>query len=281
MEYIEILILASVDANELAGLLHQPGLLGVWEDQERVHIYWETEHWTADTQKVILHALKHLEISDPEQHIRVNKLPWQNWNTLWARLVKPIRIGQRFLIRPSWESSTYDQPLIELIIDPKQAFGTGHHITTQLVIELMEEIIVGNDLVLDIGTGSGILAMAAIRLGAQDVLGIDTDAMAIQCAQEYALVNSFHEEIRFHVGTLDEIPAQPFDMIFANLDRRTLVNLSKDLHRYAKLDTRLLVSGILIEDMEAVGNALTAFHWSVIESRQREEWAGLHLTYKS
>ena len=145
--------------------------------------------------------------------------------------------------------------------------------------EMMEEIIVGNELILDIGTGSGILGMAALRLGARDVLGIDTDAMAIQCAQGYALVNSIHEEFRFHVGTLDEIPAQPFDIIFANLDRRTLANLSKDLHRYAKRNTRLLVSGILIEDMEGLGNALTAFHWSVIESRQRKEWAGLYLRF--
>ncbi len=212
IEYIEILVLASVDANELAGLLHQPGLLGVWEDQDRVHVYWDTEDWTADAKKAILHALTLLEISDPEQHIRVNRLPWQDWNAQWAHLVKSVRIGQRFLIRPSWEVSRLDQPLIELIIDPKQAFGTGHHITTQLVIEMMEEIIVGNELILDIGTGSGILGMAALRLGARDVLGIDTDAMAIQCAQGYALVNSIHEEFRFHVGTLDEIPAKPFDI---------------------------------------------------------------------
>ena len=147
IEYIEILVLASVDANELAGLLLQPGFLGAWEDQDRVHVYWDTEHWNTDAQKAILQALTHLEISDPEQHIRVNRLPWQDWNAQWAHLVKSVRIGQRFLIRPSWEVSRLDQPLIELIIDPKQAFGTGHHITTQLVIEMMEEIIVGNELI--------------------------------------------------------------------------------------------------------------------------------------
>ena len=277
MGYIEILILASVDADELAGLVHQPGLWGIWEEQDRIHVFWNTAHWSPEVQALIHQALTHLGISDPAPHIRISRLPWQDWNAQWASLVEPVRIGKRFLIRPSWKPSEHDEPLIELIIDPKQAFGTGHHTTTQLVIEMMEEIIAGNERILDIGTGSGILGMAALRLGARDVLAIDTDAMAIQCAREYAFENNIHEGLRFHVGTLNDLSVEPYDIILANIDRRTLTTLSKDLHTYAKIGSRLLVSGLLLEDLKEVANDLTMRHWSVIESRKRGEWGALYL----
>jgi len=166
---------------------------------------------------------------------------------------------------------------IELIIDPKQAFGTGHHITTQLVIEMMENIVAGTERILDIGTGSGILAMAGLRLGSREAIGIDTDPQAIQHAREYALVNNFEEELRFVDGPLASLPVEPYDLLVANIDRRTLMTLSKDLHRYSHPGGHLIISGMLIEDAQEVTKALGTHHWSVVQSRQREEWAGLHL----
>ena len=274
--YIEILIIAPVDANELSGLIHQPGLLGTWDDQDRIHVYWDPEQWTSDTRHSILHALTLLDVSDPEPSIRVDTLPWKDWNAEWARLVRPVQIGQRILIRPSWHSPPTPPSPIELILDPKQAFGTGHHTTTQLVIEMMETCIHGGERILDIGTGSGILSMIGVRLGAYQALGIDTDPQAITCAEEYARMNSFGEELQFRNGQLLTIPIQPYDLLVANIDRRTLLTLAPHLRPYANQNSRLLVSGILREDMEEIITIMINHSWSVLTSTHREGWVAIH-----
>ena len=125
----------------------------------------------------------------------VNSVPWEDWNARWAAAVKPIHIGQQIVIRPSWEKVALPPNRIELIIDPKHAFGTGHHATTQFLIEWLEDLIQGGETVLDVGTGSGILAITALRLGAVSVLGIDNDPVAIECARTYASLNGFQDEL--------------------------------------------------------------------------------------
>jgi len=95
--------------------------------------------------------------------IQVEPLRAQDWNRLWAESVKPIRVGRRLVIRPSWELAQLQAGDIEIVLDPKQAFGTGHHSTTSLLLEWLEEVIHGGESVLDVGTGSGILAMVALR----------------------------------------------------------------------------------------------------------------------
>ena len=103
--------------------------------------------------------------ASPESDIRVEKLPDQDWNRQWAQSVRPIRIGRRIVIRPSWEPVALQAQDVEIVLDPKQAFGTGHHATTRMLLEWLEDLVHGGESVLDVGAGSGILAMVALRLG--------------------------------------------------------------------------------------------------------------------
>ncbi|MDA0739159.1 MAG: 50S ribosomal protein L11 methyltransferase [Nitrospirae bacterium] len=278
---IDILIAASVDANELTGLLNEPGLLGTWVKDHTIHVYWDPAHWSTQVHASILSALRTLGMPHPEDVIGIRDLPSQDWNAQWARQVTPIRIGQHVRIRPSWEPASTNPQDIDLIIDPKQAFGTGHHATTQLLTEWLETVIEGGETLLDIGTGTGILAMVAIRLGAKRALGVDCDAQAIDCAREYGCANGFGEELGFRVATLEQCPPSSWDVIVANVDRRTLLGIAEQMHSFLSPGGQLFLSGLLVEDREEISEAFARHGWRVLESRIKNEWLALQLTHQS
>lgn len=275
---IDILILAHVDPNELPGLINQPGLLGTWTENQTIHVYWDPDHWSPQAQASILTALQTLGMAHPENMLSTHTLPSQDWNARWASQVKPIRIGKRVRIRPSWELASTDPQDIDLIIDPKQAFGTGHHATTQLLTEWLEDVIEGGETLLDIGTGSGILAMVGIRLGARKALGLDCDAQAIECAKEYAHTNGFREELKFTVGTLEQCSPFPWAIVVANIDRRTLLEIVGKLDQFIAKTGHLFLSGLLVDDRKEFRAAFEENGWTVLQSRIQEEWLALRLT---
>ena len=171
-EWIDVSIHSAVDSGELLGLLGDPHVRGAWEDQGVTHLYWARDHWSGDQLGQVRAALDQLDPSGQSSGtIHVGDLPHQDWNRQWAQSVKPIRVGRRLVIRPSWETASLLSGDLDIILDPKQAFGTGHHATTRMLLEWLEELIHGGETVLDVGSGSGILAMAALRLGARSAVG--------------------------------------------------------------------------------------------------------------
>ena len=159
-------------------------------------------------------------------------------------------------IRQSWHAADPEFRGIELVIDPKRAFGTGYHATTQLVVEWLEEHIRGGERVLDVGTGSAILAMTAIRLGAASALGLDNDPVAVECAAEYAALNGFGGELELRVASFEDLDAGKFDVIVANLDIRTLPRLCEFLKRLMADGAIACLSGLQEQDYEEVAAAL-------------------------
>jgi ribosomal protein L11 methyltransferase len=199
-EWIEVAVTTELDAGELLSRLEDPDVTGAWEQEGAVRLYWPADKWNGD-------VLAHLKtvVTDPAavaQHVLVQSIPAQDWNAIWAQSVVPIRIGRRIIVRPSWAPAESAPGDIELILDPKQAFGTGHHATTQLLIEWLEERIQGREGVLDIGTGSGLLAMVALRLGAETAIGFDIDPVAIECARDYGAMNKFGPELSLRIADL-------------------------------------------------------------------------------
>jgi ribosomal protein L11 methyltransferase len=209
-----------------------------------------------------------------EPEIVVHSLPDQDWNRQWAQLVKPLRVGQRIVIRPSWETVESNAPPIEIILDPKRAFGTGHHPTTSLLLEWLEKDIQGGESVLDVGTGSGLLAMVALRLGAVRAVGVDTDPDAIECACEYAAVNGFGPELSLQCCSL--AVDRPYDLVLANLDHRTLLDLAQPLA--ASTGGTLLISGLLIEQGEEIVGAFGCAGLYPGRQREREGWLAMEFT---
>lgn len=274
-EWIDVQIRCAVDAGELLGLLDDPDVQGAWQEGEAVHLYWPGLSWSPERLSRLQRALQQLGgegQSLPE--VLIESFPHQDWNLKWAESVEPLRIGQRIVIRPSWETIAVRPDQIEIVLDPKQAFGTGHHATTRMLLEWLEDMIAGGESVLDVGTGSGILAMAALKLGATRAIGIDNDPVAIECAQGYAEVNRFGEELSFRCGMLNS--EEPFDLVLANLDRQTLLQLAEKLAGCT--GTRLLVSGLLADQGQEVTDAFAQVGLYARDLRAREGWLALEFT---
>lgn len=275
--YIDVQVETSVAAEELAGWLADVGLLGSWEDAGLTHLYWPPDVWEAHLVDSIKDAITHMSGSTFEGPITVSELPHRDWNAEWAATVEPIAIGKRVVIRPSWKTVAVPPKGIELILDPKQAFGTGHHATTQLMIEWLEDLITGGESVFDIGTGSGVLAMIAYRLGARKAFGIDHDSVAVECARVSAQVNQCSAVCRFETIALGQVPPEPFDVILANLDRGTLLTHVDRITSFAYQKTILILSGILKEDAHAIETTFRSSGWILKEVRQKEQWLALEL----
>jgi len=279
--WIDVQIRTTVDAAELLGMLADPVIQGGWEEQGIVHLYWPKPQWSMEA-RVRLNSL--LQGVDPdastEHDIRVEELPDQDWNQRWTQSVRPIRIGRRIVIRPSWEPVALQAGDIEIVLDPKQAFGTGHHATTRMLLEWLEDLVHGDEFVLDVGAGSGILAMAALRLGAASALGVECDPVAVDCARDYAEENGFGDHLEFRCGTLEEVDQhgelRP-DLVLANLDRQTLLLLCDELTRYVSHGARLLLSGILLEQEQEIVEAFSKAGATLFQRREQEGWLALEL----
>jgi len=277
---LAITIPACVDGPELSGCLACQEFLGLWEEDGALTIYWQGSE---STMRQGLHeALSQLNAVIPNTDIQVQLVEPKDWNAQWAASVKPIRIGRRLGIRPSWASMEMPEDGIEIVLDPKQAFGTGHHATTYLLLEWLEDLsCLTGSRVLDVGTGSGLLSMVALRLGALSALGIDTDAVAIDCAMEYAGVNGFTEALELRACRTDDIADQSFDIIVANIDRNTILAISQEFSRFRSSATQLFLSGLLEEDECDVVEKLSRQGWIHQVTREREGWIALQFCVAS
>lgn len=274
-DWVDIQITSAVDPGELLGLLDDPDVQGAWQEGDTIHLYWPGAAWSSDRLHRLRQTIELLNASDvPAGNIVVQSLRHQDWNRQWTQSVKPLLIGKRILIRPSWESASVAPDQIEIVLDPKQAFGTGHHATTRILLEWLEEIVCGGETVLDVGTGSGLLAMVALRLGAREALGIDHDPIAIDCAREYASINRFGDDLSLQCGTLD--PNHSYDLVLANLDRRTLLALVEPLA--ACTGQKLLLSGLLLDQREEVVEAFGRTSLYPVRERAQEGWVAMVLT---
>lgn len=277
-DHIEIRLTTSVDAGDLTGLLEEWGCLGACEREDGVSLYWAKERWGEETARTIENVLRQLGDSQAELTLKVIEIPDRDWNASWTASLQPVLLGKRILVRQSWNTAPVPAEGFELVIDPKRAFGTGYHATTQLIAVWLEDEVRGGESVLDVGTGSGILAMIALRLGARAALGIDNDPEAIECAREYAAVNGFGDEFELRTGALEDLNGGRFDLVLANLDRRTLLRYFPILAGFLAPAGRLLVSGILREEYEEVRSALAATGWKIRGARDLEEWTALLLS---
>ena len=271
---IQIQIPASVDGAELSGLLAGPEFLGLWEQDGGLTIYWQGSEGSILQELQV--ALGQLNATIPNTSIHLQLVTHQDWNAQWAASVKPIRIGRRIGIRPSWTTMELPDDGIEIVLDPKQAFGTGHHATTHLLIEWLEDVLcLTGCRVLDVGTGSGILSMVAVRLGALSALGIDNDVVAIDCARDYAAANEFKEELELRCCRVDELADQSFEVIVANIDRKTILEISPEFSRLRSSATQLFLSGLLEEDASDMVKQFSSLGWTQQAIREREGWIAL------
>ncbi|MDF0673440.1 MAG: 50S ribosomal protein L11 methyltransferase [Nitrospira sp.] len=278
-DWVDVCIRGSLDAGELLSRLDDPTVQGAWEDVDEVHLYWAQDHWNGERLASVREAVSNLATASSEHSLFVTRMAVQDWNDAWARSVKPLRIG-RLVIRPSWEPVVLGPKDVEIVLDPKQAFGTGHHATTRMLLSWLQNDIHGGEQVLDVGTGSAILAITAVKLGAASAIGVEIDSVAVDCAREAVVLNGLKERIEILCGTLKDLAQRgsfAADLVLANLDRQTILALAKDLASRACSGARLLLSGILIEQEAEITEQLSNLGLVCVGRREEEGWVAMKL----
>jgi ribosomal protein L11 methyltransferase len=276
-DWVDICIQERLDAGELLSRLDDAAVQGAWEDEGVVHLYWAEDQWNEEKLASVQSVLADLVESSRAIALSVQRVPSQDWNEAWTRSVKPLRLG-RLVIRPSWEPAELGPRDIEIVLDPKQAFGTGHHATTRMLLEWLQEGIRGGEQVLDVGAGSAILSMAAVKLGAASAIGVEIDSVAVDCAKEYVELNGLADRIEVLCGTLADLPQgrrTTADLVLANLDRQTVLNLADDLVCSALGGASILVSGILVEQRAEIMDRLSSLGLACLERREDEGWVAM------
>lgn len=201
----------------------------------------------------------------------------EDWAENWKQYYKPFRIGSRLVVKPSWEK--YDPEPEDLIVelDPGMAFGTGTHETTGMCMELLEKHLKPGVRVMDVGTGSGILAIAAAKLGAQNVLAVDIDPDAVKVAKENVLHNGVESRVRVIQGDLVKSEAMPCELAVANIVADAIIMLSGPLTRHLQKGGLFLCSGIIREREQDVLAAAQAAGYILADRLTKGEWVALCL----
>ena len=195
-----------------------------------------------------------------------------DWNENWKKYFFATEIGERLAICPSWEKYDNRQGRVVLSIDPGAAFGTGTHATTSLCLEVLERYIKPDVTMLDVGSGSGILAIAAALLGAKKCLGGDIDAQAVRVAKENAQINKVESAVSFEKGDLTKTVTGKYNVVCANIVADAIMALSGSIKPFLEKDAVYIVSGIIDIRAEETKACLEGYGFKIIEEHIKDNW---------
>ncbi|MDO8752599.1 MAG: 50S ribosomal protein L11 methyltransferase [Anaerolineales bacterium] len=249
-----------------------------------VRAYLEVNEQLEETRQKLEESLFYLGMITPVPTPTYKQIADQNWMEAWKLHYKPILIGQRLLILPAWLESP-EPKRIPIKIDPGMAFGTGTHPTTQLSLELMERAVIGNwGLVIDVGCGSGILSIAALKLGAKKVLGVDIDIESVKNSRENADLNGVGEELILGQGSVTEVLSGKFQiksapLVVANILAPIIIRLfDAGLADLVESNGEIILSGILEHQAGSVAAAAEAKGLKLNDQRQIGDWVALKMS---
>ncbi|HLX12490.1 MAG TPA: 50S ribosomal protein L11 methyltransferase [Bacteroidota bacterium] len=274
--YLEIAVSANEHQRELLiPTFVELGSHGFQETDSHLLCYFDKSSFGQTEYERLLTDIKALlQTISANAEIKFREFEEENWNRQWEQSIQPIEIGTKLAVKPSWSDYENSGGRIVLHIDPKMSFGTGYHETTRLVLRLLESYVSAGQSVLDIGTGTGILAVAAIKLGAKNALGIDIDDWSIENARENITANGVADKIKISNTSLEQIHGT-FDLITANIQLNVIVEMLPIIRILLKDNAIVLLSGLLQENRTAIHSALESNRFEIVEETQENEWIAL------
>ena len=242
-----------------------------------VSIYLPARDDSPEIRRRIEEVLWHLGQLYPIPSPTFRTVKEEDWANAWKQHYTPIRIGQRVLVCPAWETPRPRPDDILLVMDPGMAFGTGLHPTTRMCLEIVEERVQPGMSVLDLGTGSGILAIAAARLGARPILALDSDEIAVEAARKNSSINKVSDDIQVEKGSLGLLdPDRAWDLALVNILAPIILKFFQDgLARHIRPGGTIVLSGIIEEQAPELLDAMEKSQLSLIERRQVKDWVTL------
>jgi ribosomal protein L11 methyltransferase len=264
--YLELSFSVSQNEQELLiAFLSQLGFEGFWEDGNVLKAYVEKNNWNESSHSIFKEQFREIQFS-------ISEIVNQDWNKEWENSIEPILATEKILVRPSWKEVENTDGKIVITIDPKMSFGTGHHETTRLMLQLMEKFVKQNDFVLDLGTGTGILAIVSIKLGAKKCIAVDNDVWSIENTKENVVVNNGQNEIEVFFGTIETVPQNNFDVILANIQSSIILPILPQMISKIKTNGKILLSGLLREEREKILFSLKEHSLNVKDEISENEW---------
>jgi len=236
--------------------------------------YFPKMESTADKFEKLEKALSDLKGSTEIQYeISSFEMDEEDWAESWKKYFWPERISRYIIVKPTWREYHAESDEIVLEIDPGMAFGTGTHPTTSLCLNMIETYLKPGDKVLDVGTGSGILMIAAAKLGAEKVWGVDNDPVAVDIAEKNMLKNNIQPDtFRTLSGNLVDIVKEPFDLVVANILSHIIIELLDDIKPVLSENGTFVCSGIIEENRDAVIEKMISLDFEITEVRSRQSW---------
>ncbi|MDY7221874.1 50S ribosomal protein L11 methyltransferase [Halalkalibacterium halodurans] len=248
------------------------------EEGVMIKAYFPVNSFLGETIEEIKEAINGLLLYDIDlghNKIQLVEVLEEEWATAWKKYYKPVKVSNTITIVPTWEEyeAHEDEMIIEL--DPGMAFGTGTHPTTVLCIQALENVIQGGESVIDVGTGSGVLSIAAAKLGANEVLGLDLDEVAVKSAQMNVKLNKVHGQVMVWQNHLLEGITGTRDVIVANILAEVIIRFVADAKAVLKPGGTFIVSGIIKRKKTDVKDALVTNGFQIEETVELEDWVAI------
>ena len=243
-------------------------LLDKPRDIVKVHIYLAPDENPAE---ILPLFRERLDNSGIEYTLETSGVEQEDWQNAWKKYYHAMDIGSRLAIVPGWEQYETDRTVITM--DPGMAFGTGTHETTSLCLETLDSLVKGSERVLDIGTGSGILAIAALKLGAAVAEGVDIDPMCVRTAGENARRNGVQDRFTVLVGDLSDKASGQYNIITANIVAAAILSLAPHVPALMAPGARFIASGIIDTRKDEVLTGLRAAGLEPVEVKEKRGWA--------
>jgi ribosomal protein L11 methyltransferase len=199
------------------------------------------------------------------------------WKDNWKSHYKTFSISKRVIVKPTWEEYTAQKGQVVIEMEPGMAFGTGTHETTQMCAYLLDELIKGNEHVLDLGCGTGILGIIAAKLGAEDVTCADIDETACRTAQQNVVNNNVEKSVRVIHGELKDLAPKTYDIIIINIITNVILSLIPVLKKYCTEQTTILLSGIVQERKQEVVDMAKKYGYRLLRGTNKGEWVAMML----
>ncbi|MBE6900763.1 MAG: 50S ribosomal protein L11 methyltransferase [Ruminococcaceae bacterium] len=241
-----------------------------------IHVYIKQEKDALECVEFIKARLDAEGIGYETSIVGVNEEDWAN---NWKQYYHTQRIGKRIVVTPSWEEYTPSGDDVQMRLDPGMAFGTGTHDTTRLCLELLEEVVTPETRILDVGTGSGILSVGGVLLGAPSALGVDIDPVAVKVANENAEINEVSEKTEFVCGDLTDKVHGKFEIVTANIVADVIIRLLSTVKNYLLKGGVLIVSGIIDTRADEVENACHEAGFTTEKRLEHGGWVAIKLRY--
>ncbi|MCE1190099.1 MAG: 50S ribosomal protein L11 methyltransferase [Ignavibacteria bacterium] len=270
--YTELIVKTSpFDMEELSGLLWELNPIGLEEGELFIKLFFQEADAVTKTTR-FLDELQERNLIDSytlEEAVLENR----NWNEEWERSLNIIKVTDKITIRPSFKEYNAVPGEIVLVIDPKMSFGTGEHQTTKLVLRTLEKYVNPGIRLIDVGTGTGVLAIAAVKLGAQYALAIDNDDWCYDNGLENCAMNDVsRQQVEIRTADIYGVSESEFDLTLANIQKNVLLEICDALIAKTRLGGTIILSGLLHQDETDIVNKFTSAGVSFLDKDALDEW---------